>query len=409
MSNYPEISFDNTENAFQYKTNNELKSANFLFSAMANRLLVKLGTRMVPWAIKAGLPIKGIIKKTIFKQFAGGETLEETSVLAKHLAKYNVGIILDYAVEGGDDSEAEYDHAAEEFIKVISYAATQPNIPFMSVKVTGLSRETLLEKLDELMKNAQGSLIKRYLNSVEQLPEDEKQEWKRVKTRLSRICQHATEKNVGMMIDAEESWITDPVDALVMLMMDAYNKERPVIFNTAQLYRHDRLEFVKDCYEAAAERGFIFAIKLVRGAYMEKERNRAKEYNYLSPIQTDKTATDNDYNEAVTFCIRHLDRIAVNVSSHNENSNMVAVKELEANNIPLNHPHASFSQLLGMSDNITFNLAHAGCNVSKYLPFGPVKEVIPYLMRRAQENTSVEGQTGREISLIKKEAKRRKL
>lgn len=409
MSTYPEISFDNTEYAFQYKTNEELKSANFLFSAMANRLLVKLGTRMVPWAIKAGLPINGIIKKTIFKQFAGGETLEETSVLAKHLAKYNVGIILDYAVEGGDDSEAEYEHAAEEFIKVISYAATQPNIPFMSVKVTGLSRETLLEKLDKLMKNAQGSLIKRYLNSVAQLPEDEKQEWKRVKTRLSRICQHATEKNVGMMIDAEESWITDPVDALVMLMMDAYNKERPVIFNTAQLYRHDRLEFVKDCYEAAAERGFIFAIKLVRGAYMEKERNRAKEYNYLSPIQTDKTATDNDYNEAVAFCIRHLDRIAVNVSSHNENSNMVAVKELEANNIPLNHPHVSFSQLLGMSDNITFNLAHAGCNVSKYLPFGPVKEVIPYLMRRAQENTSVEGQTGREISLIKKEVKRRKL
>jgi len=368
-----------------------------------------MGTTLVPWAIKAGVPVKGLIKKTIFKQFAGGETLEETSVLAKHLAKYHVGIILDYAVEGGDDSETEYDRAADQFIKVIHYAATQPNIPFMSVKVTGLSRETLLEKLDEIMKNSQGSLIKRYENAITQLTEQEKQEWDRIKERLGKICKEAQEKNVGMMIDAEETWITDPVDALVTLMMDAYNKEKPVIFNTAQLYRHDRLQFVKDCHKAAVERGFIFGIKLVRGAYMEKERNRAKEHNYASPIQPDKTATDTDYNEAVKFCIEHLDHIAVNVSTHNENSNMVAVHELEANNIPFTHPHVSFSQLLGMSDNITFNLAHAGCNVSKYLPFGPVSEVIPYLMRRAQENTSVEGQTGREISLIKKEVKRRNL
>jgi proline dehydrogenase len=279
----------------------------------------------------------------------------------------------------------------------------------MSVKVTGLSRESLLQKLDESMKNADGSLIKRYEKALTQLTHEEKQEWDRVKERLTRICKQAEEKNVGMMIDAEETWITDPVDALVTLMMDAFNKEKPISYNTAQMYRHDRLQFVKDCYEAAVERGFIFAIKLVRGAYMEKERLRAEEHNYPSPIQPSKEATDTDFNEAVKFCISHLDRIAVNISSHNEKSNLIAVEQLRENNIPLNHPHVSFSQLFGMSDNITFNLANAGCNICKYLPFGPVKEVIPYLMRRAQENTSVKGQTGREIGLIKKEIKRRGL
>ena len=409
MSNYPTISFDNTEYAFQYKSNKELKSANFLFSAMAKPALVQMGTRLVPWAIKAGLPIKGLIRKTIFKQFAGGETLEETAALANHLANYNVEVILDYAVEGGDESEAEYDHAADEFIKVIHYASTQSNIPFMSVKVTGLSRESLLAKLDDSMTHLEGSLIKRYEKAVELLPDEEKQEWERVRQRLIRICEQAKEKNVGMMIDAEETWITDPLDALVMLMMDYYNKEKPVVYNTAQMYRNDRLQFVKDCQEAAVERGFIFAIKLVRGAYMEKERNRAKEYNYPSPIHPDKTSTDKAFDEAVKFCISHLDHVAVSISTHNENSNMMATRLLHENQLPLNHPHVSFSQLYGMSDNITFNLAHAGCNVSKYLPFGPVEEVIPYLMRRAQENTSVEGQTSRELGLIKKEVKRRGL
>ncbi len=409
MSTYPSVSFDNTEFAFEYKTNNDLKDAKKLFSLMRSAALVKIGTKITPWAIRAGLPVTGLIKKTIFKQFAGGETLEQTVSVASHLSKYNVQVILDYAVEGGDDTEAEYDHAADEFIKVIRYAATQPNVPFMSVKVTGLCRETLLEKLDEMIKNLKGSLIKRYLNALEQLPAAEREEWERVRQRLIRICEAAKENNVGMMIDAEESWITDPLDALVTLMMDAYNKEKPVVYNTAQMYRHDRLQFVKDCHEAAVERGFIFAVKLVRGAYMEKERKRAKELEYRSPIQPDKAATDADYNAAVQFCIERLDKIAVNVSTHNEKSNMHALQQLQANKLPFNHPHVSFSQLYGMSDNITFNLAHAGCNVSKYLPFGPVEEVIPYLMRRAEENTSVGGNTGREISLINKEVKRRKL
>lgn len=409
MTNHSTISFDNTEYAFQYKSDKDLKSASVLFSFMSQPFLVGLGTKLVPWAIKVGLPIRNLIRNTIFKQFAGGETLEQTATVANNLSKYNVKVILDYAVEGGDDSEAEYDHAADEFIKVINYAASQPNIPFMSVKVTGISRFSLLEKLDGLMNNFQGSLIKRYLNSIEELSATEREEWHRVRLRMMKICTHAQKSKVGMLIDAEETWIQDPVDALVMLMMDSFNKEKAILYNTAQLYRHDRLKFVKDCHEAALERGFIFGIKLVRGAYMEKERKRALENRYPSPIQPDKAATDRDFDAAVDFCINNLEKIDVIISSHNEKSNLLAVEQMKSKGIPMDHAHISFSQLYGMSDNITFNLAHAGCNVSKYLPFGPVQEVIPYLMRRAEENTSVKGQTGRELSLIKKELKRRSM
>lgn len=408
MNSAAPISFDNTEFAFEYKTDKELKDANFLFSLMSSPALVNIGTKITPWALEVGLPVKGIIRNTIFKQFAGGETLEETAKLANRLGKYNVQVILDYGAEGGGGSDAEYDAAADQFIKVIDYAATQANIGFMSVKVTGIARFSLLEKLDALMSAGEGSLIKRYLSAVEKLTAEEKDEWHRVRLRLIRICQRGVEKNVGMMVDAEETWIQDPVDALIMLMMDSFNKEKAVIYNTAQFYRHDRLKFLKDCYEAAVERGFILGIKLVRGAYMEKERDRAVEKNYPSPIQPDKESTDRDFNEAVKFCIEHIENIAAIIATHNERSNLLAVNLLKEKGIALNHPHIHFSQLYGMSDNITFNLAHSGCNVSKYLPFGPIKYVIPYLMRRAEENTSVKGQTGRELGLIKKELKRRK-
>jgi proline dehydrogenase len=223
-----------------------------------------------------------------------------------------------------------------------------------------------------------------------------------------RICETAAAKKIGVLVDAEETWIQDPVDALTILVMDSFNKGRPVIYNTVQHYRHDRLPFLKACYEAAAERNFILGAKLVRGAYMEKERKRAAEKDYPSPIQPDKESTDRDFNAGVSFCIEHLDRIALIVASHNEHSNLLATQLLQQRGFPLDHPHIHFSQLYGMSDNITFNLAHAGCSVSKYLPFGPIKDVIPYLMRRAQENTSVKGQTGRELTLIQKEFERRK-
>lgn len=408
MRSYPEISFDNTEFAFEYKSDKELKKARFLFSSMAKPWLVKPGIRLTPWALKAGLPVKGIIRKTIFAQFVGGETLEETARVAKKLGEYNVKVILDYGVEGGEEGEKEFDHATEEFIRVINYAATQPNIPFMSIKVTGLARFSLLEKLDEAMNNNKGTLMKRYLKTADDLPADEKEEWHRVRHRMKHICETAVEKKIGVLIDAEDSWIQDPVDALTILMMDTFNKEKCVVYNTIQHYRWDRLQFLKDCYAAAAERKFILGAKLVRGAYMEKERKRAAEKGYPSPIQPDKESSDRDYNAGVEFCIEHLDRIALIVASHNEYSNLLAAQLLQKKGLPLYHPHVHFSQLYGMSDNITFNLAHAGCSVSKYLPFGPIKDVIPYLMRRAQENTSVNGQTGRELALIKKELQRRK-
>lgn len=402
------ISFDNTAIAFAHRSDTELKEAHWLFSMMGKPWLVKLGTRLAPWSIKAGLPVKGLIRKTIFKQFVGGESLEATIPVAEKMTRYNVKVILDYGVEGMEGEES-YDHACEEFIRVINFAATQPNVPFMSVKVTGMARFSLLEKLDSLMHGAEAvSLIKRFNAALEQLNALEMNEWERVHARMKRLCEAASKANVGFLVDAEETWIQDPVDALTMIMMDEYNRNRLVIYNTIQLYRHDRLGFLMQSYEAALERDFILGAKLVRGAYMEKERRRAKEKGYPSPIQPSKEASDKDYNEAVGFCIERLDQIGLIVASHNEYSNFRAVQLLQEKGLPLNHPRVHFSQLYGMSDNITYNLAEAGCSVSKYLPFGPIRDVVPYLMRRAQENTSVGGQTSRELNLIKKELRRRK-
>lgn len=403
----PALSFDNTEYAFEYKTDKQLKKARFLFSMMAKPWIVKLGTRLAPWFLKIGLPIKGMIRKTIFSQFVGGESLEKTAEVVRKLGEYKVKVILDYAVEG-KEGEENFEHACEEFIRVIKYAATQPNIPFMSVKVTGFARFALLEKLDVLMHSEKGSLMKRYLKATENLSAAEKGEWHQLRYRMMRVCGAAAENKIGVSIDAEETWIQDPVDALTILMMDTFNKQRPVVYNTTQHYRTDRQQFLRDSYAAALERNFILGAKLVRGAYMEKERKRAAEKGYPSPIMPDKESTDKDFNESVKFCIDHIDNIALVVASHNEYSNLYATQLLQEKGLPLNHPHVHWSQLYGMSDNITFNLAHAGCSVSKYLPFGPIKDVIPYLMRRAQENTSVKGQTGRELGLIKKELQRRK-
>jgi len=401
------VTFENTENAFEYKSDSELKRAAVLFSSMGYSSLVKIGTRLTPWMIRSGLPVKGLIRNTIFSQFVGGETLAETAGVARKLGEYHVQVILDYGVEGGDEGEGGFDHACGEFIRVISYAATQPNIPFMSVKVTGIARFGLLEKLDQLMGSSPGSLMKRYVKALEALNPAEKEEWQRVSRRMEQICREASIKKIGVLIDAEETWIQDPVDVLTILMMEQFNKGLVVVYNTIQLYRADRLAFLKDSFEAAEQRDFILGAKLVRGAYMEKERKRALERGYPSPIQPDKAAADRDYNAAVEFCIAHLDRIAVIVASHNEYSNLLAVQLLQQKGLPFHHPHIHFSQLYGMSDNITFNLAKAGCSVSKYLPFGPIRDVIPYLMRRAQENSSMSGQTGRELGLIRKELKRR--
>ena len=403
------ISFDNTEYAFEYKTFNELKKAQFLFSAMGNPALLKLGLAVAPLAIRWNIPFtKPLLRSTIFGQFVGGETLEETAPVANKLEKYHVKVILDYGVEGGANGEAGFEESTKEFVKVIDYAATQKNIPFMSIKVTGFVRFGLLEKLDANMHSIEGTLVKRYHQAIGQLAAPEKKEWELCVSRLKRICETASAKNIGVLVDAEETWIQDPVDAMTMLMMDEYNKKKAVVYNTLQLYRHDRLAFLKDSYTASRERNFILGVKLVRGAYMENERKRAIEKGYPSPIQPDKESCDKDYDLATEFCISHLEDLCVIVASHNERSNLDAAHLLDKRGLPHNHPHLHFSQLYGMSDHITFNLAKSGCSVSKYLPFGPIKDVIPYLMRRAQENSSVAGQTGRELALLKKELQRRK-
>ncbi|PZF72481.1 proline dehydrogenase family protein [Taibaiella soli] len=386
--------FDNTEIAFQYRDNRDLKQAQFLFKSMGSPLLTKIGLTVTNWAINWNLPVKGLIKKTIFKQFCGGETMEEAAATANVLGKYGVGVILDYGVEG-KEGEAEFDKAVPEFIRAIKYASSQKNIPFISIKITGFARFGLLEKI----------------HAGSTLTAEEQAEWQRVRQRIYDICGAASRYRVMVLVDAEESWIQQPVDDLTDDMMEAFNKEEAYIFNTFQMYRHDRLVFLKQSFEKAQQRDYILGAKLVRGAYMEKERKRAAEMGYTSPIQPNKESTDNDYDEAVDFCLSHLssDNIAVFIGTHNEKSCLKAAAYMEQHHISANTNKVYFSQLYGMSDNISFNLAHAGYHVAKYLPYGPVKDVIPYLMRRAQENTSVAGQTGRELSLINKEMKRRKL
>ncbi|HYC39182.1 MAG TPA: proline dehydrogenase family protein [Chitinophagaceae bacterium] len=407
MQPYPAISFDNTELAFEYKSDRDLRRAHFLFSLMARPWLVKLGVRLAPLALRWRLPVKGLIRQTIFRQFVGGEALEKTTGVVDLLSRYHVKVILDYGVEGREGEE-NFEKACDVFIRVLEYSATQPNIPFISFKMTGFARFGLLEKMHAMIQGAPGSLMKRYLNTIQQLDPPEREEWHRVRHRVMRLCDLAARVGRGVLIDAEETWIQAPIDALTLLMMDAYNRRRAVVYNTTQHYATDRQQFLRESHAAARERKFILGAKLVRGAYMEKERKRAQQMGYPSPIHADKESTDRDFDESLKYCIDHLDEIALIVASHNERSNLYATELIREKGLPLDHPHLHFSQLYGMSDNITFNLAHAGCSVSKYLPFGQISDVIPYLMRRAQENTSVEGQTGRELSLIKKELARRK-
>jgi proline dehydrogenase len=404
------INFNNTEKAFAYKTDRDLKRARFLFSVMQFAPLVKLGTQITPWAIKSGLPVKGIIKNTLFKQFVGGETLEETVGVADMLEKFNVQVILDYGVEGGEGDEDKYEAEANYFIKVIQFAATRKNIPFISIKITGLVSSLLLEKLDTtLSANSIEPLVTRFTSKLEQLSQEEKGQWEQLIARTVRLCQAASDAGIGIMIDAEESWIQDAIDVVATQMMGQFNLGKVVVYNTIQLYRSDRLSYLSEALQEAEQAGYLAGLKLVRGAYMEKERARAMELGYPSPIQPSKESTDRDYDAAVTICIKKIELVSIIIASHNEKSNLLAANESRSKHLSAKHPHLHFSQLYGMSDNLTFNLADAGYNVSKYLPFGPVHEVIPYLMRRAEENSSVSGQTGRELELIKREFSRRKI
>ncbi|SHM91102.1 proline dehydrogenase family protein [Mucilaginibacter sp. OK098] len=386
------LSFENTEIAFRHSSNSDLKRAYWLFRVINVNFLVKIGPPITNFAIKIGLPIKGIIKATIFKHFCGGETIAECDKTIKNLHNGSVGTILDYSIEGEDDEQV-FDNTCDEIIRTIERAATDKAVPITVFKITGVGRFSLLEKLDE---KAQLSVL-------------EQEEWQKAQARVLAICTMAHAKGIPVMIDAEESWIQQTIDMLALDMMHLYNTEKAIVYNTYQLYRHDKLASLKNDHVIAVKGGFILGAKLVRGAYMEKERKRAAEMGYLSPIQPDKQSADKDYDASLDFCTDHIDTIAFVAGTHNEESCRQLAELLDKKGINHKNPHVYFSQLLGMSDNLSFNLANAQYNVAKYVPYGPIKAVLPYLFRRAQENTAIAGQMSRELSLIVKEVKRRKL
>jgi proline dehydrogenase len=383
--------FDDTKVAFSGKSGKDLKRSYWLFRIISSPAMVNIGQALTRFALAIYFPIRWIIKPTIFKQFVGGENIEECNKTVEELGKFGIGTILDYSVEG-KENESDFDNGCEEIISTVERARNDKNIPFCVFKVTGLARFALLEKV----------------TAGEQLTSEEDQEWKRVEARVDKICKAAAAALKPIFIDAEDSWIQKAIDDLADAMMEKYNKQKAIVHNTYQLYRHDRLEFLKSSFAKAQEQNFFLGAKLVRGAYMEKERERAKEKGYRDPIQATKEDADRDYDLAVKFCLDNIDRISLCAGTHNEKSAAALASMIRERNIPFNHPHIYFSQLLGMSDHISYNLAHNGYNVTKYVPYGPLRDVLPYLIRRAQENTSVKGQTGRELGLIMKEMERRK-
>ena len=386
------ISFDNTEIAFAGKSDSDLRWTYRLFKVLSRQWMVKIGSAMTAFALACRLPIKGIIKKTIFKQFCGGETIADCNDKVAQLSKFNIGTILDYSVEGKND-EKDFDKTRDEIIATIKKASAEKGLPFCVFKPTGLCRTDLLTKSNNLT-NA--------------LTKSEKEELSRAISRVNTICSTASEYNVAVLIDAEDFCFQDTIDRMAAEMMSKYNKDRAIVYNTIQMYRHDRLQYLKSSLSEIKEGGYYSGIKLVRGAYMEKERERAEEGSYPSPIQKDKESTDADYNEALEFLTDNLEVFYICAGTHNEKSSALLAEMMERKKISPNDKRIYFAQLLGMSDHITYNLAHAGYNVAKYVPYGPIREVMPYLTRRAQENTSVSGQTGRELSNIIREMKRRR-
>lgn len=385
------VDFDALEVAFRAKKDEELKKRHFLFSTMKYPWMVKLGTTLTKIALWANLPVKGLIKATIFDVFCGGETLDGCQRSSNELAAFGIGAIFDYSVEG-EKSERAFDETTEEILKTINRASQMDFIRFSAFKVTGLASFDLLAKI----------------HAGEQLSEDEALAWDRVKMRVESICSLACQKEVSVLIDAEETWIQKAIDELTLDMMNKYNRESAVVFYTFQMYCHAMLDKLKTVHQDAKEKGYRLGAKLVRGAYMEKERARADEMGYEDPIQPNKEATDRDYNLAMKYCIDNIHEIGLFSGTHNENSNYLLTHYLDEAGMKASDQRVFFAQLYGMSDHISFNLADKEYNVIKYVPYGPLKATIPYLIRRAQENTSVKGQSGRELSLLTAELKRRK-
>jgi proline dehydrogenase len=385
------ISFADTSIAFSYKSDKELKKSHLLFSSINNPILSKLGANIVKFALKVKIPVKGIIKNTVFKHFCGGETINQCDATIAKLAEYNIKTILDYAAEG-DSGVTSLDDAVTEILKTVSKATGHPNIPFSVFKPTGIASKKLLEKI-QLGKK---------------LSAEEEKEFQATKARFDKIAKACFDNGVQLYIDSEDSYYQDPIDAMTYELMEKYNKQKVVVFNTYQMYRVGMLENLKKANEAGTAKGYHVGAKLVRGAYMEKERERAEEKGYPDPIMPDKQSTDRQYDDALTYCVENIDNMELCSGSHNENSNYLLVELIEKHKLDKGDKRIFFAQLYGMSDHISFNLANAGYNVVKYVPFGPIETVMPYLFRRAEENTSIAGQSSRELELIRKELKRRK-
>lgn len=383
--------FDNTQIAFALKSNRQLNVSYFLFKMMALKPLVKIGTKIIELALKYNLPVENLIRKTIFNQFCGGINEEDCLKVVDILDTKGVSSVLDYAVEG-KANEIEFDNALQKMLKIIEFSKERKAIPFAVFKPSSFGRIDLYEKIGN----------KEVLNYREQ------EEWSSVVARFDWVCNAAFQKSVPILIDAEESWMQTAADDLILEMMRKYNKEKAIVYNTLQMYRWDRMDYLKTLHQKAQTEGFFIGIKLVRGAYMEKENERAEENNYPSPICSSKQETNQNYDTALEYSINHLDVLSLFSGTHNEASAHYLMELMQKKNIATNDFRIWFGQLYGMSDTMSFNLAANGYNVAKYLPFGPVKEVIPYLIRRAQENTAVTGQTSRELEMIKKERQRRK-
>jgi proline dehydrogenase len=383
--------FDNTQIAFALKTDTELDRAYFLFRMIDNEPLVRIGTAVTNFALKAHLPVEGLIRATVFDHFCGGTTEEDCLSVVDKMFTKGVSSVLDYSVEGKEEEE-QFDAALEMTLKTVEFAKERKAIPFAVFKPTGLGRFYLYEKIGER----------------QPLTIEEQKEWDRVVARFDLICKTAYEKDVALLIDGEESWMQDAADDLVTEMMRKYNKEKAIVFNTLQLYRWDRLDYLKQLHGQAKKEGFFIGMKLVRGAYMEKEHKRAEENGYPTPICESKEATDANYDETMAYMMDNLESMSIFAGTHNELSSYKVIELMKEKGIAKNDDRIWFGQLYGMSDNISYNLAEHGYNVAKYLPFGPVRDVMPYLIRRAEENTSVAGQTSRELNLLKVEKTRRK-
>lgn len=383
--------FNNTQIAFSLKSDTELDRAYFLFKMIANEPLVRIGTAVTNFAIKANLPVEGLIRATVFDHFCGGVNEDDCISVVDKMYSKGVSSVLDYSVEGKEEEE-QFDAVLEKTLKLIDFAKEKKAIPFAVFKPSGFGRLALYQEIGEGKK----------LNAAET------EEWNRVVARFEKVCKTSYDNDVALLIDSEESWMQDAVDNLVEEMMQKYNKSKPIVFNTLQMYRWDRLDYLKKLHEKAKKEGFHIGMKLVRGAYMEKENERAEEMDYPTPICSSKEATDKNYDAAVKYMVDHIDTMSVFEGTHNESSAYFLMDLMEEKGIKSNDNRIWFGQLYGMSDNISFNLAANGYNVAKYLPFGPVKDVMPYLIRRAEENTSIAGQTSRELEMIKAERKRRK-